>query len=165
VHLWRRIYRQKGHHGLGLTVRSNRSESHRYFGNRNAFGGSTAVSNPYQVLQARIARRQEARKRNMLLLRSAAVMDGNSKALPGQYIFKADFADNAARRAIVHHWGAGGGGSHYHMAGSKQFQKGIRVRGVVSRHSRQGARLEASRQAARDRKKSRGSKAHADNRS
>ena len=31
------------------------------------------------------------------------------------------------------------------MAGSKQYQKGVRVKGVVLRHSKQGAKLQASR--------------------
>jgi hypothetical protein len=31
------------------------------------------------------------------------------------------------------------------MAGSKQFQKGVRIKGVVSRHSKQGARMQAAR--------------------
>ena len=42
-------------------------------------------------------------------------------------------------------YGGFGGGAHYTMAGSKQFQKGVRVKGVVSRHSVQGARLGAAR--------------------
>ena len=37
-------------------------------------------------------------------------------------------AYNKHAHAIVHHWGAGGGGSHYHMAGSRQFNKGNKVR-------------------------------------
>jgi hypothetical protein len=31
------------------------------------------------------------------------------------------------------------------MAGSKQFQRGVRVKGVVSRHSQQGAKLQSAR--------------------
>ena len=162
-----RFYKQKEHHTLGVTVRANRSESHRFYEFRRPWGArgarrpGDAVTNAYQDLQNRIALREENKARHGILVRAAAVAGGNSKALPGQYTFKADFADNAAARAVVHHWGAGGGGSHYHMAGSKQFLKGVRVKGVVSRHSRQGAKLEASRQAARNRK-NRGSKAHAD---
>jgi hypothetical protein len=64
----------------------------------------------------------------------------SSKALPAQFHHKMDVADNAAKRAIVHHTG-----SHYHMAGSKQFQRGVRVKGVISRHSKQGAKLQAAR--------------------
>lgn len=164
-----RFYKQKEHHSLGVTMRANRSESHRFYSYENrrpqaGRGGrrtDNAVTNAYQDFQNRIALREENKARNGVLVRAAAVAGGNSKALPGQYTFKADFADNAAARAVVHHWGAGGGGSHYHMAGSKQFLKGVRVRGVVSRHSRQGAKLEASRQAARNRK-TRGCKAHTD---
>jgi hypothetical protein len=66
------------------------------------------------------------------LVRAHRAAKGNSKALPSQFVFKQDAADNKHTRAIRHHTG-----SHYHMAGSKQFQKGIRVKGVISRHSRQ----------------------------
>ena len=38
-------------------------------------------------------------------------------------------------------------GAHYTMAGSRQFQKGVRVKGAISRHSKQGARLGAARRA------------------
>ena len=61
-------------------------------------------------------------------------------------MFKASFADNKHARALTHHgYGGFGGGAHYTMAGSKQFQKGVRVKGVVSRHSVQGARTGAAR--------------------
>ena len=81
---------------------------------------------------------------------------GTSKALEAQFTTKAQFADNAARRAVVHHWGAGGGGSHYHTAGSKQFLKGVRIKGVVSRHSKQGAKMQAARVQAARNKQNRG---------
>jgi hypothetical protein len=71
----------------------------------------------------------------------------NSKAIPSAYVHKVDAADNAAKRAIVHHTG-----SHYHMAGSKQFQKGVRVKGVISRHSKQGAKMQNARVAAHNKK-------------
>jgi hypothetical protein len=64
----------------------------------------------------------------------------NSKAIASQFLYKADVAYNTHRAAIVHHWGAGGGGSHYNMANGKLFQKGFRLKGVVSRHSSQQAR-------------------------
>ena len=59
---------------------------------------------------------------------------GNSKAIASNFIFKAGFADNKRTRAIIHHWGAGGGGSHYNMAGNRQCvaQRGsgpVRCRG------------------------------------
>lgn len=54
-------------------------------------------------------------------------------------------ADNAANRAEVHHTA-----SLNMMAGSKQFQKGVRVKGVVARHSKQGIKLQAKRNAKRD---------------
>jgi hypothetical protein len=53
--------------------------------------------------------------------------------------------DNAANRAVVHHTS-----SQNVMAGSKQFQRGVRVKGVVSRNSKQGIKLQAKRNAKRD---------------
>jgi hypothetical protein len=91
---------------------------------------------------------QKQDKMNKLLARSAAhatKSGGASKALPSQYVHQPKAADNAAKRAIVHHTG-----SHYVMAGSKQFQKGVRVKGVISRHSQQGAKLQAARSAKRN---------------
>ena len=79
-------------------------------------------------------------------------MYGTSKALAANYVRKEhrQYADNKHARAITHHgYGGFGGGAHYTMAGSRQFQRGVRVKGVVSRHSVQGARLGASRQAVR----------------
>jgi hypothetical protein len=61
------------------------------------------------------------------------------------YYTKPKAADNAANRAVVHHTN-----SLNVMAGSKQFQKGVRVKGVVSRHSKQGIKLQAKRNAKRD---------------
>jgi hypothetical protein len=91
---------------------------------------------------------QKQDKINKLLARSAAhatKSGGASKALPSQYVHQPKAADNAAKRAVVHHTG-----SHYVMAGSKQFQKGVRVKGVISRHSQQGAKLQAARSAKRN---------------
>jgi hypothetical protein len=65
---------------------------------------------------------------------------GECKAIPSNYVYAPSPADNAAKRAIVHHTG-----SHYHMAGSRQFQRGVRVKGTISRHSKQGAKLQAAR--------------------
>merc|ERR1712190_415810 len=45
----------------------------------------------------------------------------------------------------LHMWGGGGGGSHYWGAGSKQYNKGNKIKGVILRHSRQGAKLQAAR--------------------
>jgi hypothetical protein len=75
---------------------------------------------------------------------------GTNKALAGQFACKQDAADSAARRAIVHHWGAGGGGSHYNMAAAKSALKGTQ-KGLLSRHSKQGARLQAQRNQVRAR--------------
>mmetsp|Transcript_6138 Transcript_6138/g.15140 ORF Transcript_6138/g.15140 Transcript_6138/m.15140 type:complete len:89 (+) Transcript_6138:2-268(+) len=64
------------------------------------------------------------------------MQEGNigSKALPAQYQHKADTTHDKTASAVRHHTG-----SHYHMAGSVQFQRGVRVKGVVSRHSKQAA--------------------------
>jgi hypothetical protein len=91
-----------------------------------------------------LADRDQA-KMNRLLARSAMMAKGNSKAISSTYVHKEKHADNAAARAVVHHTG-----SHYVMAGGKQFQKGLRVKGVISRHSKQGAKLQAARTATRN---------------
>jgi hypothetical protein len=77
-----------------------------------------------------------------LLGRQFALSKGNSKAIPSQYIFKKDAADNSRQRANVHH-----AGSHYHMQMSRSMQFG-RTKGLMARHSSQGSRLQASRMAA-----------------
>ena len=106
---------------------------------------------------ARLAERERNKQTNAIATRSMRLaLRGSSKALAAQFTTKAQFADNAARRAVVHHWGAGGGGSHYHTAGSKQFLKGVRVKGVVSRHSKQGAKTQAARVQAARNKQNRG---------
>jgi pre-60S factor REI1 len=107
-----------------------------------------------RVLEAKLAVRAAARERYKLLLRGTAVAKGlHSKALAAQFVFKASFADNKHARALQHHgYGGFGGGAHYTMAGSKQFQRGVRIKGVVSRHSKQAAKrngLKMRQQAAR----------------
>ena len=57
-----------------------------------------------------------------------------SKANPSTYYCKEKPAHDEYAAANVHHTG-----SHYVMAGTKQFLKGVRVKGVVSRHSKQAA--------------------------
>ena len=92
-----------------------------------------------------VAAKEQENFDRKLLAKIAAVEKGNTKAIPSQYVFKQDVADNAAKRAVVHHTG-----SHYHMAGSRQFQKGVRVKGVISRHSKQGAKMQAARTSSRN---------------
>jgi hypothetical protein len=103
-------------------------------------------------IAGKVAMREANKKQHMMLLAAHARAKGNSKAIASNYVFKQDFADNAARRAIRHHWGEGSGGAHYTMCGSRQFQKGVRVKGVVLRHSKQGAKLQAARSAVRNKK-------------
>ena len=96
-----------------------------------------------------VEREQQLRMNQMMArthIRNMRPNRGNStKALPSQFVYQPSPADNAAARAIVHHTG-----SHYHMAGSKQYQRGVRVKGVISRHSKQGAKLQAARMAQRN---------------
>jgi hypothetical protein len=93
-------------------------------------------------MQLTIRKDANEKARNRQLLQSAMFegnRNGSSKALPGQYFFKESEAHDQTASAVRHHFGAGGGGSHYHMAASKQFNKGLRLDGVVSRHSKQAA--------------------------
>ena len=111
---------------------------------------SRVLAASHADLAAQVAQRAARQAEHRLLLGSFARAGGTSKALASSYVHKADFADNKHARAITHHgYGGFGGGAHYTMAGSRQFQRGVRVKGVVSRHSVQGARLGASRQAVR----------------
>jgi hypothetical protein len=95
------------------------------------------------TLQAKLDAYRQHKVQCQLLTREFVRAKGNSKALPAQYVRKQDAADNAAKRAIVHH-----AGSHYHMQASRSMQFG-RSKGLMARHSSQGARLQASRQAIR----------------
>eukprot|EP00927_Polykrikos_kofoidii_P072384 TRINITY_DN68504_c0_g1_i1.p1 TRINITY_DN68504_c0_g1~~TRINITY_DN68504_c0_g1_i1.p1 ORF type:complete len:527 (+),score=141.41 TRINITY_DN68504_c0_g1_i1:66-1646(+) len=93
---------------------------------------------------ARVMRQQERR----MMVKKASLSKGASAAVSTQLarsIYKQKEVDNKAMRAVVHHWGAGGGGSHYHSAGTKAYNKGNKVKGVVLRHSVQGAKLQAAR--------------------
>mmetsp|Transcript_70813 Transcript_70813/g.124989 ORF Transcript_70813/g.124989 Transcript_70813/m.124989 type:complete len:500 (+) Transcript_70813:25-1524(+) len=90
-------------------------------------------------LHANIMKREERRKQFALSAKGT-----NTSSSTAKHVFK--YApDNKAMRAIVHHWGAGGGGSHYWGAGGKQYNKGNKVKGVILRHSRQGAKLQSAR--------------------
>ena len=77
---------------------------------------------------------QERTREHRLLLRSFAAAKGTSKALASSYVHKADFADNKHARALTHHgYGGFGGGAHFTMSGSRQFHKGVRLKGLVQR--------------------------------
>lgn len=60
-----------------------------------------------------------------------------SKAIASTFHSNEAVAYNKAAHAIAHHWGAGGGGSHYNMASTKGYLKGDRIKGMTQRHSRQ----------------------------
>ncbi|EOD16776.1 hypothetical protein EMIHUDRAFT_210306 [Emiliania huxleyi CCMP1516] len=90
---------------------------------RGARLGTRSLRRIYRQSYAAEDARPSARHR--LLLRSAAVANGTSKALASGYVHKADFADNKHARALQHHgYGGFGGGAHFTMGHSKQFQKG-----------------------------------------
>jgi hypothetical protein len=102
----------------------------------------------HQRLANSLVDRERQLKMNKLLARGARMSKKTanaSKAIASQFHYKEKPADNAAARAVVHHTG-----SHYHMAGGVQFQRGVRVKGVVSRHSKQGAKIQAARIAKRN---------------
>lgn len=89
-------------------------------------------------IHAQIMKREERRK---FLMNAKG---SNTSTSTAKHIFK--YApDNAAMRAIVHHWGAGGGGSHYWGAGGKQYNQGNKIKGIILRHSTQGAKTQAQR--------------------
>ena len=97
-----------------------------------------------ETLQAKLEAYNRHKKDCQLLGREFARMRGNSKALSAQFVFKQDAADNTRSRANVHH-----AGSHYHMQAARSMQFG-RSKGLMARHSSQGARLQASRMAAKE---------------
>ena len=97
-----------------------------------------------ETLQAKLDAYNRHKKDCELLGREFARTKGNSKALSAQYVRKQDTADNARTRANVHH-----AGSHYHMQAARSMQFG-RSKGMMARHSYQGARLQASRMAAKE---------------
>jgi hypothetical protein len=115
--------------------------------------GNIGVASQQQRYATSLLNREQQLRMNQLLARSmrsstrssAATKGNSSKAIPSQFVHQPSAADNAAKRAIVHHTG-----SHYHMAGGVQYQRGVRVKGVVSRHSQQGAKLQAARMAQRN---------------
>ena len=76
------------------------------------------------------------KKQNKIMMKNL-VKDSSissSNAIPSQYYHKKDVVNDTTANAHRHHTG-----SHYVMAGGVQFQRGCRVKGVVSRHSRQAA--------------------------
>ena len=96
-----------------------------------------------------IALRDERRRTNGALVRSAAFANGSSKALAATYTFKEDVADNKHARALVHHgYGNGGGGAHFTMSGSRQFHKGVKLKGIIQRKA--GKAKAAAAQATRN---------------
>lgn len=97
---------------------------------------------------AKVMRQQE---RRMMIKKSGMTANDNAAVSMqlARSAWKQKEADNKAMRAIVHHWGGGGGGSHYHSAGCKAYNKGNLTKGIILRHSVQGAKLQAKRSVTR----------------
>jgi len=60
-------------------------------------------------------------------------MKYNKKAIASQFTHKSGTSFNKTIYAEKHHWGAGGGGSHYNMAASKQQLKGVNIKNIKQR--------------------------------
>lgn len=95
----------------------------------------TKGSKESREIIAEMEQRKHEGSFNQQLVKSFQQEGLGSKALPSQYVHKQEAAFDARRAANVHHTS-----SHYVMAGGVQFQRGVRVKGVVSRHSKQAAR-------------------------
>ncbi len=76
------------------------------------------------------------KKQNKMIMNDLVKCASNSgsKAIPSQYYHKKYVVNDTTANANRHHTG-----SHYVMAGGVQFQRGCRIKGVVSRHSHQAA--------------------------
>jgi len=96
------------------------------------------------TLQQKLDAYRRHKEHCQLMSKQFNLAKGKSKAIASQYVFKQDAADNARSRANVHH-----AGSHYHMQAARTMQFG-RQKGLMARHSSQGARLQASRMAAKE---------------
>uniref|UniRef100_A0A7S3Q0E7 C2H2-type domain-containing protein n=1 Tax=Chaetoceros debilis TaxID=122233 RepID=A0A7S3Q0E7_9STRA len=97
-----------------------------------------------ETLEERLAEYRKHKAECQLLGREFRFAKGNSKALASQYTYRIDPSDNARRRENTHHTG-----SHYHMQAARSMQFG-RTKGMMARHSSQGARLQASRMASKE---------------
>jgi hypothetical protein len=149
-----RYYRQnvKEDQDGRLAVVANRENAQRRSGGGGAAGatrrgrGAGIVLGSPSSLQQRIRLRHERKRVHGVLTRDHRRFKGTSKAIASTYVYKPGAADNKHRRAIVHH-----AGSHFHMAGSRQFHRGVRVKGVKFR-SRRGANLSSAMTAKRVKK-------------
>ena len=96
----------------------------------------------------RLELRRAERQTHALLVRSARVAGGTSKALAAGYTYKAGFADNKHTRALQHRGHGGfGGGAHFTMSGSRAFHKGNKIKGLVQRKAG-GTKTKAAQAAA-----------------
>mmetsp|Transcript_230 Transcript_230/g.471 ORF Transcript_230/g.471 Transcript_230/m.471 type:complete len:598 (-) Transcript_230:2758-4551(-) len=94
----------------------------------------TTGSEESRNLIAELEKQKSEARYNQQLTKSFQHEGVGSKALPSQYVHKQGAAFDSRMAENRHHRG-----SHYVMAGGVQFQRGVRVKGVVSRHSKQAA--------------------------
>ena len=142
-----RYYRQNvkdDHDGRLMVVANRENLRRRHFGANRGRSGS--VIRASSSLQQRILLRHARKQAYGVLTRAHRRFKGTSKAIASTYVYKPGAADNKHRRAIVHH-----AGSHFHMAGSRQFHRGVRVKGIKFR-SRRGANLSSAMTAKRVKK-------------
>jgi len=76
------------------------------------------------------------KKQNQIIINNLIKGASNtgSNAIPSQFYHKTDIVNDTTANANRHHTG-----SHYVMAGGVQFQRGCRLKNIVSRHSKQAA--------------------------
>jgi len=89
-------------------------------------------------MQHKMMLRAERKSTHGILTRSTLRFKGTSKAIASTYVYKPSAADNKHARAIVHH-----AGSHFHRAGTRQFHRGVRVKGIKMR-GRHGSKLSSA---------------------
>ena len=82
-----------------------------------------------QLVSQEIARKQSLANFHTLNLG----MKHNKKAIASQFCHKENISFNKSNYAEKHHWGAGGGGSHYWLAASKQQLKGVSIKNIKQR--------------------------------
>jgi len=122
---------------------------------KRAQADASALSRRQLLVQRAARSGAERRLQRQLAHYACAAKEGSKAGGAALFAHKPGHADNAENRAIVHHWGGGGGGSHYWCAAAKTAQKG-KEKGLSSRHSKQGQRLQASRNEQRAKRVDRG---------
>ena len=90
---------------------------------------------PYKHNMLNIIETITDKKQNKIMIKNlVSASNSGTNSIPSQYYHKKDVVNDTTANANRHHTS-----SHYVMACGVQFQRGCRVKGVVSRHSRQAA--------------------------